>query len=126
MKKYLFVILACLLLLTGCGKREATGPMSDALPVHCVVGIRVGEEGYYSMFADATLTYYNGELTEIELDNPVLLAFSASENWDGGYYVYSYEEISSIIETLQQYDDPELHAIIEQLQRGLLMIEAST
>ena len=93
------------------------------------VGISVGETGFYSCFADARLCYHQNELIDIEIMNPILLSFRASERWVGGYYVYSYEEIQNIIKILKSYDTtsfPELTSIIETLDYGLLMTQAST
>ena len=93
------------------------------------VGISVGETGFYSCFADARLCYHKNELIDIEIMNPVLLSFRASERWAGGYYVYSYEEIQNIIKILKSYDMtsfPELASVIETLDYGLLMTQAST
>jgi hypothetical protein len=88
------------------------------------VGIAVGEEGYYCTFSDVTLEFYEGSVVNIEITDPTLLAFVHSENWDGGYYVYSYTEIQELIETLRKY--PELEDLVNTLEHGLLMTEAST
>ena len=89
------------------------------------VGIKVGEEGYYSVMADVELVYYKGEIAEVYLDNPTLLAFRVSENWDGGAVVYDYAEVERIIAYLKtlEYDCDDL---IEFLERGLILTEAST
>lgn len=126
MKRIIPILLTLMFLLTGCSKPVEEEPIvtyDEYYPNICA-GITVGEEGYYSMFADVELHYYKGELADVELSNPVLLAFRHSEDWDGGYYVYSYEEIQAIIEVLKQY--PELSDIVNELEQGLLMTEAST
>lgn len=91
-----------------------------------VVGIAVGEEGFYSFWADAEVTRFDDEITEMVLTDPTLLAFCHSENWDGGYYMYDYTVIQDLITVLRQYDDPQLQAIADELERGLLMTEAAT
>lgn len=89
------------------------------------VGIKVGEEGYYSVMADVELVYYKGEIAEVYMENPVLLAFRVSENWDGGAVVYDYAEVERIIAYLKtlNYDCDDL---IEFLEHGLILTEAAT
>lgn len=123
MKKIIGLWLVLMLALTACGKTEMP---SDVNTEQVCVGIKVGESGYYSTMADVELHYYNGKLTDIKVIDPTLLAFQVSEKWDGGAYIYSYEEISEIIDSLKQYDDPELEELIKALQQGLLMTQEST
>jgi hypothetical protein len=137
MKKLLIMTFALLLVLTGCATTE---PENTAEPVveykedifktyddyhnQMIVDIGVGEEGFYSTYADVVLHYYRGELSYIYVKDPVLLAFRHSEKWEGGYHVYSHAEIEAIIERLQEY--PELEDIVHDLEYGLFMDNAST
>ena len=139
MKKLIIIVAALILTLTACGK-QAPDPAETSEPVEPVyrseqtgritVGIQIGEEGYYSTFADAEISYLDDEIVDIVIYDPTLLAFRASEDWPGGYYVHSYEEITKIIEQLEELrgaaPEEKLNEIIDALQHGLLMTEAST
>ena len=95
-------------------------------PNRCIVSVPVGESGYYTLLSDVDLVYSEEAITEIRLENPTLLAFRASERWAGGYYVYSHEQIQTIIETLRHKNVSGMQSIIEELERGFLKTEAST
>lgn len=139
MKKMIIIVAALILALTACGK-QTPDPAETSEPVEPVyrseqtgritVGIQIGEEGYYSTFADAEISYLDDEIVDIVIYDPTLLAFRASEDWPGGYYVHSYEEITKIIEQLEDLrgvaPEEKLNEIIEALQHGILMTEAST
>lgn len=126
--KIIGVLLLIAVLVTACGKTEPKWEdrftTEDAGRI--CVGIKVGEEGYYSLWADAEVQYFDGKLDGINPDNLTLLAFKHSENWDGGYYVYDRTEIEEIISILLQSDDKEMQIIADRLMQGLLMTEAST
>lgn len=138
MKKLLVITIALLLILAGCGKTapdpaapEETEPVYHSETIdRLTVGIQIGEEGYYSTYADAEISYLDDEIVDIVIYDPTLLAFRASEDWPGGYYVHSYEEITKIIEQLEELrgvaPEEKLNEIIDALQHGLLMTEAST
>lgn len=144
MKKLIVIVAVLTLLLYGCGKRaedppevtdtpEASGPQwnwTTETYDRITVGISVGEEGFYSAWADAELTYMDGSLVNIDILQPTLLAFRASEKWPGGYMVHSVEEINKTIEKLEalrgMVPDETLDEIIETLKNGLEMTEAST
>jgi len=87
------------------------------------VGIKVNEEGYYSLLADVEFAYYDGEISEIYLDNPTLLAFKVSEYWQGGAMVYDYDTIRAIIDVLRAEG---LDDLADELENGLLLTEAAT
>lgn len=134
MKKSLLIICLTLVMIfmTSCGKTEPTTeaeiPWEERFTTEETgrigIGIEVGEEGFYSLWGDAELQYYCGNLDGINISNLTLLAYKHSEKWEGGYYVYSYVEIQKIIDTLKQY--PELEDIINDLENGLLIDQAST
>ena len=143
MKKLIIIVAALALLLSACGKQaeqpETSDAPEDAGPRYeyttetynqITVGIAVGEEGYYTAWADAELNYMDGSLVNIDILQPTLLAFRASEKWAGGYMVHSVEEINKTIEKLEalrgMVPDEALDEIIETLKNGLEMTEAST
>lgn len=129
---FIFFLIGLMFVMAACAKKDAETevPWEDRFTHESAesvcVGIQVGEEGYYSLWADTTLTYFDGQLTEAELTNLTLLAFQSSENWNGGYYVYDLTQIEKIIYVLRLYDDPALQKIADELEQGLLMTQAST
>lgn len=139
MKKLIVIMAVLILALTACGK-QTPDPAEASEPVEPVyrseqtsritVGIQIGEEGYYSAFADAEVSYLDDEIVDIVIYDPTLLAFRASENWPGGYYIHSVEEVEQILEQLEDLrgivPEETLNEIIEALQHGILMTEAST
>ena len=88
MKKMIIIVAALILALTACGK-QTPDPAETSEPVEPVyrseqtgritVGIQIGEEGYYSTFADAEISYLDDEIVDIVIYDPTLLAFRASE-----------------------------------------------
>lgn len=93
-------------------------------PVRAWVDIAVGQEGYYSFLGDIRLHLYEEKVTGVELSDLRLMSFHHSEAWAGGYYVYSYDDIQSVIDTLRSH--PELHEETALLEQGFLVTEAST
>ena len=129
---FIFFLIGLMLVMAACAKQntEKEVPWEERFTYEneksVCIGIQVGEEGYYSLWADTELTYFDGKLTEAELSNLVLLAFQHSEDWDGGYYVLDYAVVQDMITCLRQYDDPALQRIADELEQGLLMTQAST
>lgn len=123
MKKLLALLLALVLVvLTACGTTPAVdnaeppvnnettaSDNSSAAPDNendvadnIVVGISVGEDGYYCLMADVELGYYEGDIVEIGITDPALLSFQVSENFDYGVYIFSLTEGDAILETLAE------------------------
>lgn len=147
MKKLIAIMAVLILTLTACGK-QATDPSSspetetettepqdaelwcDRFMKEDVgrigVGIHVGNTGFYSLEADAEVQYFDGKIDGINLDNLTLMAFRVSEKWNGGARIYDESEISEILDILRSMNDPDLQEVIERLEQGLLLTEAST
>lgn len=121
MKKLLALLLALILvLLTACSTTPAVNnteaPANNETVVsdntsapadnendavdNVVVGISVGEKGYYCLMADVSLGYYEGEVVEIGITDPALLSFQVSENFDYGVYIFSLTEGDAMLESL--------------------------
>ena len=88
MKKILslLLIIALLFTLAGCGAGEATEadtspptqestePTEERVEYdNLYIDIGVNEDGYYGLMGPAELTYYNGELVSVYIDDPALL-----------------------------------------------------
>ena len=158
MKKLLSLLLALILvLLTACGTAPAvdnteapdnneivtsdntSAPADNENDVveNIVVGISVGEEGYYCIMADVKPGYYEGELVEIAITDPALLSFQVSENFDYGVYIFSLtegdamlESLATVMQELQSTGQNELAArirlILDEFSNAGPIISAST
>lgn len=158
MKKLLSLLLALILvLLTACGTTPAvdnaeapdnneivtsdntSAPADNENDVveNIVVGISVGEEGYYCLMADVKPGYYEGELVEIAITDPALLSFQVSENFDYGVYIFSLtegdamlESLAAVMQELQSTGQNELAArirlILDEFSNAGPIISAST
>ena len=127
------VLLLIALVVTACGKAEKPGKQDDRQVVETdvIVDITVGESGIYDTLCHyVKLTYKDGKVTEIEVNDPKLLAFRVSEKWFGGVRLYHENEIEEIIQGLRNvnyfYDNADLADLIDQLEGGIMMMEAST
>lgn len=125
---------------TGCAQEKPDGTVEAVVPTGEIsaeqvnAGISTPGDGYYNVFVDITVGFNeDGEISYVYLENPILLAFKVSENWHGGVYLYSGEEMAEMLETLNgiaEAADAETKAqlleIIEQLGYGGPIEGAST
>ncbi len=132
MKKLLAILLSLSMVLafTGCQSKEPEQVAEDFV----YIGIRTHEDGYYSLMSSVELKYYEGELSEIYIDEPTLLAFAVSSFYNGGVYILDLTEGEELINELsviaEELENPELaekiNAIIEYLQQIGPITGAST
>ena len=123
MKKILslLLIIALLFTLAGCGAgetteadtspptQEITEPTEERVAYdNLYIDIGVNEDGYYGLMGPAELTYYDGELMSVYVDDPALLYFTVSSFWGGGVYLVDMPDGDTIID--------ELSAVAEQLK----------
>ena len=117
----LLLIIALLLTLAGCGAgetteadtspptQEITEPTEERVAYdNLYIDIGVNEDGYYGLMGPAELTYYDGELMSVYVDDPALLYFTVSSFWGGGVYLVDMPDGDTIID--------ELSAVAEQLK----------
>lgn len=64
------------------------------------VDIGVNEDGYYGLAGPVELTYYDGELMSVYVDDPALMYFAVSSAMDGGVYLFKQSEGNAIIDDL--------------------------
>ena len=127
---FIFFLIGLMFVMAACAKQDAEKeiPWEERFTYDqsndVVVLVTVGDTGGYSFWADADLTYLDGRLTELVLYDPTLLAYRVSEDWEGGAHVYSEAEIQRIIDLLR--DIPGTEEVIEALEQGWLLTEAST
>lgn len=129
-RKILAILMAATIMLQGAGcTRKQEGGTAETIPAGKItaeqvnVGFSTDNDGYYDLFADITVSFgEDGEIEYALLSNPVLLAFKVSEDWPGGVYIYSCEEMDGILERLQKVAEEvdtetreQLLSILEQL-----------
>lgn len=111
MKKLFAVLLVLVLLfLTACGTTPIVASESDwtetDIKAECVpVGITVNEDGYYCIFADVDIDFYEGEISNIEITETALLSFQVSSLYGGGVYVIGIDDGAQIIDSLSELAD---------------------
>lgn len=137
MKKILSLLLifALLFTLAGCGAgetteadtspptQESTEPTEERVEYdNLYIDIGVNEDGYYGLMGPAELTYYNGELESVYIDDPALLYFAVSSFFGGGVYLVDMpdgdaiiDELSAVAEELKATGQTELAAKIDAI-----------
>ena len=121
MKRKIFaVLLALVMLLTGCGapgpaantSEPVDGGIQDVIPdtdahteetLYCesaIIDLTVHDDGYYCLMSDISVTMYDGQPIAVVIDDPALLAFQVSTFMDGGVYVFKLNEGDAVIESL--------------------------
>ena len=121
MKKLLVALLTIMLVLssTSCGKTaeetettapettaEATEELATTRPhdhyENMCIDVNIHEDGYYAFYGDVDLYYYKGELSDVFIKDPVLLAFDVSSYYDEGFYLMKLTEGDKIIDELTE------------------------
>ena len=136
MKKLLAILLSLSMVLafTGCQTKEPEVTSEQVAEDFVCIGIRTHEDGYYSLMSSVELSYYEGKLSEIYIDEPTLLAFAVSSFYNGGVYILDLTEGEELINELsaiaEETENPELaeriNAIIEHLRQIGPITGAST
>ena len=136
MKKLLAILLSLSIVLAfaGCQTKESEVTSEQVAEDFVCIGIRTHEDGYYSLMSSVELSYYEGELSEIYIDEPTLLAFAVSSFYNGGVYILDLTEGEELINELsaiaEETENPELaeriNAIIEHLRQIGPITGAST
>lgn len=122
----LLLIISLLFTLAGCGAdntddspgtspptQEATEPTTEPTEErvaydNAYIDIGVNEDGYYGLMGPVEITYYDGELASIYIDDPALLYFTVSSLFGGGVYLVDMPDGDAIID--------ELTAVAEELK----------
>lgn len=100
------------------------------------VSINVGNDGFYTMWANADMVYAeDGRLCEIYLYDTTLLAFSVSNRYDGGAAIMSGSEVNDIVSRLQSFiqnndlsaeEITEISKVLEIMESAPIYTGAST
>lgn len=114
MRKIFALLLALVMLLTGCGApAPATSDTVVSEPAsteghteetvyseYAVIDIAVNDDGYYCLMGQISVDLFDGEPIAVVIDDPALLAFQVSSQMDGGVYVFKLNEGDAVIECL--------------------------
>lgn len=106
MKKVLAIMLCTILLLvcTSCTNTPENAETAEPIKYeNLCIDIGVNEDGYYGLMSDVDIHYgEDGSIDWIYLDDPVVLAFKVSSEWDGGVYLLKQSVGNSAIDTLAE------------------------
>ena len=124
MKRFIGILLALLFLMTLVGCQKATAPTIDTteqsttstssdlvttLPderteeYDCVIVDIENNGGHYSLMSKITIEYYNGELVNIFLDEPALLAFQVPEEYTNGVGIVDGNDVLDLTSQIHTY-----------------------
>jgi len=129
-KRILSLLFAVLLVmaLAGCSTSEdvpeaADGDRTEQFSQVCV-DVGTDDGGYYAMFSDGEIGYYQDEIAYIYLNDPTLIAFNVSDVYDGGVCTISGAEMAAIIEMLEAVKSmTEDDAVIEKINEVIAELE---
>lgn len=124
MKRFFGILLALLLVMTLMGCQKATAPtldtteppttesssdLSTTLPderteeyEHAIVDIE-NNGGYYSLMTKVTIEYYDGEVVNIFIDEPALLAFQVPEEYTNGVGIVDGNDVLDLTSQIHTY-----------------------
>lgn len=124
MKRFFGILLALLLVMTLMGCQKATAPtldtteppttesssdLSTTLPderteeyEHAIVDIE-NNGGHYSLMTKVTIEYYDGEVVNIFIDEPALLAFQVPEEYTNGVGIVDGNDVLDLTSQIHTY-----------------------
>ena len=124
MKRFFGILLALLLVMTLMGCQKATAPtldtteppttesssdLSTTLPderteeyEHAIVDIE-NNGGHYSLMTKVTIEYYDGEVVNIFIDEPAVLAFHVPEKYNNGVGIVDGNDVLDLTSQIHTY-----------------------
>ena len=124
MKRFFGILLALLLVMTLMGCQKATAPtldtteppttesssdLSTTLPderteeyEHAIVDIE-NNGGHYSLMTKVTIEYYDGEVVNIFIDEPAVLAFQVPEKYNNGVGIVDGNDVLDLTSQIHTY-----------------------
>lgn len=101
------------------------------------VNIDYGDGCCYMLYADVSVNYDDGEVSNIVINNPELLAYDVTEKYEGGLYVIDYEYLEKMFEDVRYMrkllmetpNNPALHCIdslYNFCMEGIIITNSST
>ena len=124
MKRFFGILLALLIVMTLMGCQKATAPtldtteppttesssdLSTTLPderteeyEHAIVDIE-NNGGHYSLMTKVTIEYYDGEVVNIFIDEPAVLAFQVPEKYNNGVGIVDGNDVLDLTSQIHTY-----------------------
>lgn len=124
MKRFFGILLALLFVMTLMGCQKATAPTidtteppttessSDLVPTlpderteeyeHAIVDIE-NNGGHYSLMTKVTIEYYDGEVVNIFIDEPAVLAFQVPEKYNNGVGIVDGNDVLDLTSQIHTY-----------------------
>lgn len=124
MKRFFGILLVLLLVMTLMGCQKATAPtldtteppttesssdLSTTLPderteeyEHAIVDIE-NNGGHYSLMTKVTIEYYDGEVVNIFIDEPAVLAFQVPEKYNNGVGIVDGNDVLDLTSQIHTY-----------------------
>ena len=124
MKRFFGILLVLLLVMTLMGCQKATAPtldtteppttggssdLSTTLPderteeYECVIGDVEDNGGHYSLMTKVTIEYYDGEVVNIFIDEPAVLAFQVPEKYNNGVGIVDGNDVLDLTSQIHTY-----------------------
>ena len=86
------------------------------------INIVVNEDGYYSLLGEVALNYSENGLSYISINDPILLSFSVSSEYNNGVWILNLDEgekiltdLNSIASELSETGDTDLQQKVESI-----------
>ena len=124
MKRFFGILLVLLLVMTLMGCQKATAPtldtteppttegssdLSTTLPderteeYECVIVDVEDNGGHYSLMTKVTIEYYDGEVVNIFIDEPAVLAFQVPEKYNNGVGIVDGNDVLDLTSQIHTY-----------------------
>lgn len=124
MKRFFGILLVLLLVMTLIGCQKATAPtldtteppttegssdLSTTLPderteeYECVIVDVEDNGGHYSLMTKVTIEYYDGEVVNIFIDEPAVLAFQVPEKYNNGVGIVDGNDVLDLTSQIHTY-----------------------
>lgn len=124
MKRFFGILLVLLLVMTLMGCQKATAPtldtteppttegssdLSNTLPderteeYECVIVDVEDNGGHYSLMTKVTIEYYDGEVVNIFIDEPAVLAFQVPEKYNDGVGIVDGNDVLDLTSQIHTY-----------------------
>lgn len=81
---------------TACSNQQTDKTEEVTKIDNAVVDIRTPGGSYYSTFSDVEINYYDGEISNIYVNNNAVLAFNVSDAYEGGVYIIQGKDFDQI------------------------------